>query len=355
MPKTGGAYLEIYEKLRKQITEGVYPYGSRMPSKRVTAEENGVSVVTAEHAYAILVDEGYLSARERSGFFVAYRESDLQPIPEARYTQLPQGNVTLEDETLPFPLYARTLRRILADYGEQLLVRSPGIGLKALRDAIAEHLARARDIHVLPGQIIIGSGAEYLYSLVVQLLGRESVYAVEDPSYEVIRRTYIMQGVSVDTLPMGKDGILSSSLEQTPATVLHVTPFRSFPSGITASASKRREYIRWAHARGGYLIEDDYDSAFSPSSKAEDTLYALDPDSAVLYVSTFSRTVAPSIRAGYMVLPRALMAVYEQTLGFTSCSVPVLEQVLLTELLRSGDFDRHINHVRRRRRQAQEK
>ncbi len=352
MPKRGGVYLSLYEKLRQQITDGLYPYGVRFPSKRVTAGTHGVSLITVEHAYQILCDEGYLSSRERSGFYVAYREHDVIPVdpPLQRRIPLPE---TRSDDFLAFPLYARTVRRILADYGEQLLQRSPGTGLPELRQAISSHLALTRSMQISPEQILIGSGAEALYATVVQLLGRNLIYALEDPSYDIIRETSLLQGVSVQTLPMGPDGIYTSALQSSSAQVLHVTPFHSFPSGITASASKRREYIRWASERKGYLIEDDYDSELSPSSKPEDTLFSLSVMSGedrVLYVNTFTRTVAPSLRTGFMVLPERLMQLYKEKLGFLSCSVPVMEQILLTELLTSGDYTRHLNRIRRQRR-----
>ena len=153
-------------------------------------------------------------------------------------------------------------------------------------------------------------------------------------------------------LRLGSDGIRTSELARTDASVLHVTPFHSFPSGITASAGKRSEYIRWAHSRGGYIVEDDFDSEFTLSSKAEDTLFSLEPKRSVLYLNTFSKTIAPSMRLGYMVLPESLTDAFEQSVGFYSCTVPVFEQYVLAELLSNGDFERHINRVRRRRRKG---
>ena len=155
---------------------------------------------------------------------------------------------------------------------------------------------------------------------------------------------------------MGPDGIPGSELSRSSAGVLHVTPYNSYPSGITASASRRAEYVRWANERDAYIIEDDYDSEFTLSSKAEDTLFSLSPDGRVIYLNTFSRTAAPSLRAAYMVLPQPLLMQYRQRIGFYNCSVPVLEQYVLTELLNSGDFERHINRIRRalRRDKAQD-
>jgi len=342
------AYLQLYHRLRDDVVLGAYPHGSKLPSKRQLAEDNGVSLVTVEHAYAILCDEGYIEARERSGYYVAYRAGDCFPGALAAPRAAAEGRAA--EAAFPFSVLARTMRRVLSDYGESLLVKSPNNGCAELRQAIADYLARSRGIRVKPSQVVIGSGAEYLYGLIVQLLGRDRVYGVENPSYEKIRRVYQANGVRCDLLRLGADGVRTDELTRTEATVLHVTPFRSFPSGVTASAGKRAEYIRWARSRGGCIVEDDFDSEFSLSSKAEDTVFSLEPERSVIYVNTFSKTVAPSIRVGYMVLPPALTEAFERTVGFYSCTVPLFEQYVLAELLRGGDFERHLNRVRRKRR-----
>ncbi len=345
------AYLQLYHQLRGDIVSGVYPNGKKLPSKRLLAEQTGVSVITVEHAYAILCDEGYLEPRERSGYFVSYSAADCFPVAEPdSVRQLPSARDLADD--FPFSVLAKTMRRVLSEYGESILVKSPNNGCTELRKAIAAYLARCRGINVAPSQIVIGSGAEYLYGLIVQLLGRERVFALENPSYEKIRRVYLANGVTCDMLRLGSDGIRTSELARTDASALHVTPFHSFPSGITASAGKRSEYIRWAHSRGGYIVEDDFDSEFTLSSKAEDTLFSLEPKRSVLYLNTFSKTIAPSMRLGYMVLPESLTDAFEQSVGFYSCTVPVFEQYVLAELLSNGDFERHINRVRRRRRKG---
>ena len=345
------AYLQLYHQLRGDIVSGVYPNGKKLPSKRLLAEQTGVSVITVEHAYAILCDESYLEPRERSGYFVSYSAADCFPVAEPdSVRQLPSARDLADD--FPFSVLAKTMRRVLSEYGESILVKSPNNGCTELRKAIAAYLARCRGINVAPSQIVIGSGAEYLYGLIVQLLGRERVFALENPSYEKIRRVYLANGVTCDMLRLGSDGIRTSELARTDASVLHVTPFHSFPSGITASAGKRSEYIRWAHSRGGYIVEDDFDSEFTLSSKAEDTLFSLEPKRSVLYLNTFSKTIAPSMRLGYMVLPESLTDAFEQSVGFYSCTVPVFEQYVLAELLSNGDFERHINRVRRRRRKG---
>lgn len=347
------AYLQLYRHLRDDIINGVYRFGTRLPSKRLIADELGISVVTVEHSYALLCDEGYAEARERSGYFAAFRNDDSfsASIPggEAIREKFPTAEGTAS-ETFPFSVLSKVMRRVISDYGEKILERSPNSGCVALCSAIASYLARSRGIYVNPGQIIIGSGAEYLYGLVVELLGRGRKYAIEAPSYEKIEKVYSAADVSYESLPLTSDGIESRALSKTDAEILHITPYRSFPSGVTASASKRHEYIRWAKSGERYLVEDDFESEFSVSTKPEETLFSLSENENVIYINTFSKTVSPSFRVGYMVLPEKFVPCFEEKLGFYSCTVPTFEQLVLSELISSGDFERHINRVRRKKR-----
>ena len=347
------AYLQLYEQLRQDVVAGVLGLGVRLPSKRLLAEETGVSVITVEHAYAILCDEGYIESRQRSGYYVIYRERDFLPGSEMPAGMMPGASpVRTDREEFPFFQLAKTMRKVLSDYGENILVKSHDHGCIQLRTAIASYLARSCGLFASPEQIVIGSGAEYLYSLIVQLLGSGCGFALEDPSYEKIRQVYEANGASCQLLKLGADGIRTTALTETSARVLHITPFNSFPSGITASVSKRQEYLRWADARQGWIIEDNYDSELTVSRKNEDTVFSLSAAGRVIYLNTFSRTVAPSLRVGYMVLPKQLLEAYRRKLDFYSCTVPVFEQYVLAELLNSGDFERHINRVRRARRKA---
>ena len=352
------AYLQLYRQIRDDITRQIFRFGDKMPSKRMIAEDTGVSVITAEHAYELLLDEGYLESRERSGYYVVYREADVFPVAdENRRERRKPGNSdrrwmnTEEREDFPFPGYARIMRRVITEYGERIMVKSPNLGLPELRRAIADYLARSRGILVGSEQIVIGSGAEYLYSLIVQILGRNVIYGLESPSYAKIAKVYQANGATCEFLPLGEEGILSEALSRTSAGVLHVTPFNSYPTGITASASKRHEYVHWAETRNAVIVEDDFDSEFSGLTKAEDTLFSLEPEKTVIYMNTFSKSIAPSIRAGYMVLPEKRVSEFLEKISFYSCTVPVFDQYVLAECISGGEFERHINRVRRKRRQ----
>lgn len=348
------AYMALYARVREAITGRIYRWGGKLPSKRAMAERYGVSVITVEHAYALLAEEGYVEPRERSGYFIIYKEEDAFPVGYRGKEVKPVLHSETDEEVFPFSVYAKTARTVLSKWGEKVLARSPNQGTAELRNALCDYLARSRNIIVSPQQICIGSGAEYLYSLVVQALGRERLVAVEDPCYEKIRQVYRAHGIRTESLRLGDKGILTEELKRAGARVLHVTPFHSYPSGITANASKRREYIRWAEERSGLIIEDDFDSEFTLLSKAEDTLFSLAPHGPVVYMNTFSRTIAPSVRVAYLVLPENRLSRFQERTGFYSCTVPVLDQLILAELISHGDFERHINRVRRRRRRKKE-
>ena len=346
-------YLQLYNRLREDIVSGLYPYHSKLPSKRALAAETGLSTVTVEHALALLCDEGYASAKQRSGFLVTFRPSDgfaaAAQSAHSYHLSHPHSHAYPD---FPLSVLSKTMRRVLTEHADLLSERSPNKGCTELREAIARYLARNRGIRVDAAQIVIGAGAEYLYSLIAILLGRSRTFAIETPSYQKIEQVYHAAEIKYDSLPLMQEGINSAALAATNADVLHTTPFRSYPSGVTASASKRHEYVRWASEKGRYIIEDDFESEFSVSAKPSETLFGLSRADNVIYLNTFSKTISPSLRVGYMVLPRHLVPVYAERLGFYSCTVPTFMQYVLTELIERGDFERHINRVRRVLRKA---
>ena len=349
------AYIQLYKLLVKDIVAGVYKYGSKLPSKRVIAAETGLSIITVEHALVLLMEEGYIESRPRSGNLIIYRGEDF---PKERAISIKRSaeppTVTSSVSEFPFTVLTKTMRKVMLDYGEKILVKSPNHGCSELRNELCDYLARSRGIDVEPSQIIVGSGAEYLYGLIVQLLGNDRIYALENPSYGKIRSVYEAMGATCEMLSMTSEGISSEDLEKTGAQILHVTPFNSYPSGITASISKKHEYLRWAKQRDGVLIEDNYDSELTVSRKAEEPLFSMAGDVNVIYLNTFSRTIAPSMRVGYIILPPSMVSSFNEKLGFYSCTVPIFDQYVLAELIKSGDFERHINRVRRKKRASEQ-
>ena len=345
-------YLQLYRQLRQDIVAGTIPRGGKLPSKRLLAEELEISVITVEHAYALLVDEGYAEARPRSGYYAAFGgAAAAHAVPRATLADMSAAREAPED--FPFSTYARTMRTVLSEYDRRILEPSPGRGVPELRQALAAYLARSRALEVSPEQIVIGSGAEYLYGLLVQLLGRDAGFALEDPCYRKIRLVYEAHGARCEALKLGPDGIESAALQACHAGVLHVTPFHSYPSGVTATAAKRHEYAAWAQERGAFIVEDDYDSELASATRQIETICSLDPER-VIYLHTFSKTIAPAVRTGFLVLPEALNERYRERLDFYSCTVPVYDQYVLAAFLDGGHLERYINRRRRQRRQREE-
>lgn len=344
-------YIDLYKTLRKDIVDERYRFREKMPSKRILASTMGISLLTVEHSYALLEEEGYIEGRERSGYFVSYQNGLLFPVEEQQeqglsFEHFPSG----DKEEMAYSAIAKTVRKVLSKYGEEILSPSESQGKYFLRRALKDYLRRSRGIFVEEEQILIGSGAEQLYTLLVQILGREQSFAVEFPSYEKMQKIYQANGIRLEFLEMGKNGIRSSALQKAKSRVLHVTPFHSFPTGITATAGKRREYLDFVRRKKAIIIEDDYDSEFSALGKPEDSLFSMDESNSVYYINSFSKTIGPAFRMAYLLLPKERAKEDLEKIAFYSCSVPVLEQCILAELLQSGEFERHINRIKRRRR-----
>lgn len=297
----------------------------------------------------MLIDEGYIAARERSGYYVC--ELDL-PLKEKKNKKAVAFNYIQEDfskkpQDFEYSLWFKTIRKVISEKGDRLFVKSPNKGCAVLRNAISDYLLRYRGMVAAPQRIIIGSGSEQLYESVIAILGRDKIYGVENPSYEQIEAVYSGEGARVEKLKMGNDGIESNELTDKKFDVLHVTPFRSYPTDVTTSVLKRYEYLKWTE-NGGYIVEDDFNSEFFIPGQPIEPLYSLDTNSKVIYINTFSKSLSPSMRMGYMILPEALDSVYEEKLGRYSCTVPVLDQYVLAEFIESGNFERHLNRMRRK-------
>lgn len=340
-------YIQIYEKYRNDITNGNYEYGSFLPSKRVTADDFSVSLVSVEHAYDLLIEEGYINPIQRKGYQIIYQKEDFFPIEEVETFH--NAEIMIEPDLFPFSVYAKAIRKVLSEYGDELLVKRENQGLLELREAITKYLARSRNIHVQPDQIVIVPGAERAYSLIVAMLGRSRIYGIESPSYQKIQAMYQSEGVRIDLLKMGKKGILSKELQRTPASILHVTPFNSYPTNVTADASKRQAYIQWAIKKDAYIVEDDYASEYNPISKSADTLFSLEPNKHVIYLNSFTKTIGPAIRISYVILPKEKKEELLSEIKFMMCGVSSISQLVIANILNDGSFERHLNKVKRSR------
>ena len=353
-------YKELYQNIRRDILNGTIKSGEKLPSKRTLAQNLGISTITVENAYDQLISEGYLYSELKKGYFVSDIKNLSKPHPssiqKARldikvnrkpsyYFDFASNNV--ETKNFPFSIWAKLSREVLSEMQDQVLQVSPSSGIEVLRNAIAKHLYSFRGMAVDPNQIIIGAGTENLYEILIKLFGTDKTFCIENPGYTKIRKVYEINKVECVFANLDENGINIQELRNSKAQIAHISPNHHFPTGITMPASRRYEILSWANEKKDrYIIEDDYDSEFRQNGNPIPTLQSIDAFEKVIYMNTFSKSLASTIRISYMVLPEHLANLYYQTLDFYSCPVPTFEQYTLAKFIDEGYFEKHINRMR---------
>ena len=351
-------YEYLYRCIRGDILDGTLTAGERLPSKRALAEHLHISVMTVEGAYQQLEAEGYVYTQPKRGFFVAEVERPRPAVPappapeappEAPVWRLDLKSNQVDASRFPAAAWARLTRQVLSEDGEALLRPVPHQGLPALRQAIARDLREYKGMAVPPEQIVVGAGSETLIGLLVQLLGREGGYGVENPGYTKTQRILTSCGAAVRPLPLDGQGLRVDALEEAGVRVVHVTPSHHYPLGIIMPVARRQALLRWAEAAPDrYILEDDYDSEFRFSGRPIPALQSLDGGERVVYLNTFAKSLAPSLRISYMVLPPHLLERWRRDFWFYSSTVPSFEQYALARFMERGHFERHLNRTRTR-------
>lgn len=356
-------YEQLYRAIRQDIMTGALAGGERLPSKRRLAEHLKISQITVETAYGQLLAEGYLSSKPRSGYFVQKIEQ-CAPVPAQAGEEAAAGpspakagcapavrfdfqTNTVDTACFPFATWARLLRGELTERASTLLAAAPPQGAPELRREICRYLAEFRGIQASPEQVVVGAGSEYLLSLIIQLLGRERVYALENPGYPKLDQIFRANGAQVAPLALDGQGLRADLLRPSGAGAVYLTPSHHFPLGVVMPAARRMEVLQWAlEDEDRYIIEDDYDSEFRYASRPIPAMKELDHADRVIYLNTFAKSLAPSLRIGYMVLPRRLLEAYRTRLNFYSSTVPSFEQYTLAQFLQTGSFERHVARIR---------
>ena len=359
-------YEYLYENIRDEIISGKLKSGDKLPSRRQMALDNGIAEITVANAYAQLVTEGYIESREKSGYFVS-RDIELipetgikphkeEPCPVKRFLckkkeqaasrkQINLSNSGLPEETFPFDTWSKLARRILSeDRGE--CIKAPEVrGLQTLRESIAGYLERSRGFRPDPEHIIVGPGTEYLCNILLSLIDKDAAVALEDPGYRNIGRLFEGSGHECFHIPVDENGLIATSLKGNGIKLLHVSPSHHFPLGHVMSAPRRAALVAWATDENAWIAEDDYDSEFRFEGRPVPPIASYDPDR-VIYMNTFSRTLSPSIRIAYMVLPEELYELFMEKYMYHSGSVSTLEQLTLASFISEGYYERHLNRVR---------
>ena len=350
-------YEYLYQCIRRDILSGELKAGEKLPSKRSLAAHLDISVVTVENAYSQLLLEGYIYSVECSGYYVSrlriqsltcgdedaprlYQEEEVNPY----YADLRCNRIGMQH--FPFSIWSKLIREVITARDERLLKAVPCRGVFELREAIAGNLHRFRGMNVSPSQVVIGAGTEFLYHELFQILGEEACYGLEEIGYSYTYELLERSRMNWRQIQMDEDGISIHSLNESGCNVMHVTPEHHFPTGIITPIGRRQELLNWAQEKGGYIIEDNFDSEFRYVNKLSPALFSMDKSGRVIYMNTFSKSIVPSMRISYMVLPEELMKRYVEKMCYSSCTVSCFEQHTLARFISEGYFERHLNRTR---------
>lgn len=377
-------YEQIYEYIKEEIRKGKLLEGEKLPSARSLAENLQVARSTVDFAYGQLVAEGYVEAKPQRGFFVSRVEEllQLQEIsrdiygktgeglrertgdcagrkyrekPVQKEISNPEHNIlynfsphAISMSEFPFATWKKITKNILVDANKEMFALGDARGDEELRETISRYLHSSRGVNCLPEQIIIGAGSDYLFMLLEKILGRHVPVAMEDPTYRRAYRVFQSFAYEIIPVPMDENGMSVEELRKSHARVAYVMPSHQFPTGTVMPIGRRLELLKWAREEEGrYLIEDDYDSEFRYRSKPIPALQASDAAGKVIYMGTFSKSIAPAIRVGYMVLPPDLLEIYRRNCGFYASTVSRIDQKILNEFIKEGYFERYLNKMRK--------
>ena len=352
-------YEQVYKHIKSDIISGILSPGEKLPSKRSFARNNGISTITIQNAYDQLISEGYVFTVPKKGYYVA-NINEMSRVPAGTSIKLdikiPEkpakfrfdlSNNKINPDNFPFSIWAKLLRETMSERSRELMEVSPTGGIYELRAAIADYLKSFRGMLVDPDQIVIGAGTEYLYGLLIQILGKNKKYCIENPGYKKLAQIYKQYHIECGFADIDDSGISVDSLHKSGADIAHISPNHHFPTGITMPANRRYEVLAWANEEAGrYIIEDDYDSEFRTNGKPLPTLFSIDACEKVIYMNTFSKSLTPTIRISYMILPVHLANIFYSRLSFYSCTVSNFEQYTLASFIDRGYFEKHINRMR---------
>ena len=349
-------YRQLYSYLREEILTGRLASGDRLPSKRQLSGQLGISQNTVIAAYEQLVEEGYLLVKPQSGYYVCQLDKLPEPVfvPPAMekptqcadnlYDFTPHG---VDQACFPFSTWRRLYREVITETERTLMSAGDPQGEYALRAAIAAYLHRSRGVVCTPEQIIISSGTEVLFQLLIQILPSDCLYALENPGYAKLGRLFFGCRAAFAAVDLDRYGIRPDLLRKSGAAVACITPSHQFPTGTIMPVRRRTELLHWAAEQPErYLIEDDYDSEFKHEGRSIPALQGMDTRHRVIYMGTFSKSISSAMRVSYMVLPIPLLTVYQKRLTFYHCPVPLLEQLVLCRFMENGSFERHLNRMR---------
>ncbi len=350
-------YQQIYNYIKNEIRKGSLSAGQKLPSTRGLAEHLQVSRSTVDFAYGQLLSEGYIESRPYKGHFVCeitklYHHAPISGKQEedkkeakAAFDFSPNS---IDMTAFPFSTWKRISKDALMDEERNVFELGSAKGDRRLREAICGYLHGSRGVECSPEQIIVGAGNDYLLMLLQKILGTDRKIAVENPAYMRAARIFASGGYEVTPVDLDASGMRIDLLLESQAQIAYITPSHQFPTGVVMPIGRRMEILSWAkEEKERYIIEDDYDSEFRYKGMPIPSLQASDGSGKVIYLGTFSKSIAPAIRISYMVLPKPLLDIYEEKLWFISSTVSRIDQAILYRFIEEGHFERYLNKMRK--------
>jgi len=350
-------YQQLYSYIKTEIQSGRISYDTKLPSKRKLSSYLGISQNTIQAAYDQLIEEGYIIAIEKKGFFVC----KIDFIQKIKVDTHNLTDVKAEESKLlydftyhgvdmpsfPFDQWRKLMKDVINEYDEELLMPGDSLGFYRLRSALSDYLHQSRGVNCTPQQIVISSGTEMLFQTLIQLFDEESIYGIENPGYEKLNQLFNGNRASFTPIGIDQNGMLLEGILKSNANILCIAPAHQFPSGGIMPINRRIQLLNWANETDKcYIIEDDYDSEFKYSGKPIPALQGLDTNEKVIYMGSLSKSISPTLRVSYMVLPTHLMKQFKERLSYILCPVPIMEQKVLCQFIEQGYFERHLNKMR---------
>lgn len=351
-------YQQLYHYIKEEIKTGSIPYNCKLPSKRKLAVHLGISQNTIQAAYDQLIEEGYIQSFEKKGFYV----NKLDHLQSLKVNPVLDNNVTTEHSPVihydfsyhgvdfaafPFDTWRRLSKEVINEYDRDLLQLGDSSGYYRLRSVLTTYLHQSRGVNCTEEQIIISSGTEMLFQSLIQLFNHDYIYGIEDPGYERLNQLFRGNRAIFTSISIDENGLDPEEVEKHMPNVLCITPAHQFPSGQIMPINRRIRLLNWANQeQNRYIIEDDYDSEFKYSGKPIPALQGIDENEKVIYMGSLSKSIAPTLRVSYMVLPPHLLIRYRKELSYQLCPVPIFEQKVLCRFIEDGYFERHLNKMR---------
>ncbi len=351
-------YQQLYRYIKEEIKNGHIPYHTKLPSKRKLSSHLNISQNTIQAAYDQLIEEGYIESVEKKGYYVnkldhlqnlrvlRTKEEDAQT-REPQVLQYDYSYHGVDTAAFPFDTWRRLTREVINEYDKELLQLGDSSGLPRLRHVIASYLHQSRGVNCTENQIIISSGTEMLFQSIIQLFDKNYMYGIENPGYERLNQLFRGNRASYTSIRIDENGMIPEEIERSRPNVLCITPAHQFPSGQIMPINRRIQILNWANQEvDRYIIEDDYDSEFKYSGKPIPALQGIDENEKVIYMGSLSKSISPTLRVSYMVLPSHLLIRYRKELSYQLCPVPIIEQKVLCRFIEEGYFERHLNKMR---------